>query len=338
LLLRKLIRISGNNRHFRKEIGEVYNILMYVDSGVDDSFALMYALLHPKLNVVGIVSGYGNITKEQSLDNTAYLLKLAGREDIPIIAGVAGPLSGETTRYYPEIHGEKGLGPIQPPPDFKGLKVYDINKVREIIEEYKNDLIIVGVGRQTDLALPFIVYGRDAFKDVNAFYLMGGAFLVPGNVTAEAEANFHADPIAADTVIEKAHNVFIHPLNITNIATIRPAEMDYIAQNSKTPFKDLIKPAYDYYFNAYQELIPGIEGAPLHDVVPLFALTNADAVQYIAKQVRVEQFGRARGKSIADFRPGSKETEEEKSDWIGMRIDVNRFRSDFMKVFLATSF
>lgn len=313
----------------------VYNILMFVDSGVDDSFALMYALLNPKLNVVGVVSGYGNITKEQSLDNTAYLLKLAGREDIPIIAGTAGPLSGELTQYYPEIHGEKGLGPIQPPQDFKGLKVYDIDKIIEIVNEYKNNLIIVAVGRQTDLAIPFILYGKDALKDVMAFYIMGGSFLAPGNVTAEAEANFYADPIAADSVIEKAHNVFLHPLNITNIAIIKPEDIDYLAKNSQTPFRNLLKPAYDYYFNAYKELVPGIQGAPLHDVVPLFALTNPDAVQYLKKQVRIEQFGQSRGKSMADFRPKPEEVEEEKKDWIGMRIDLNRFRDDFNRIFLA---
>lgn len=307
---------------------------MFVDSGVDDSLALMYALLNPKLNIVGVVSGYGNITKEQSVNNTAYLLKLAGREDIPIIAGVAGPLSGELTRFYPEIHGEKGLGPIQPPPDFKGLKVYDIDKIIEIVNEYKNNLIIVAVGRQTELALPFIIYGRDALKDIIAFYIMGGAFLVPGNVTAEAEANFYADPIAADSVLEKAHNVFLHPLNITNKAIIKPEDIDYLAQNSKSPFKDLIKPAFDYYFKAYQELVPGIQGAPLHDVVPLFALTNPGAVQYIPRQVRVELFGGARGKTIADFRPKPEEVPEEKKDWIGMIMDLDKYREDFLKIFL----
>jgi purine nucleosidase len=313
----------------------MYNILMFVDSGVDDSLALMYALLNPKLNVVGVVSGYGNITKEQSVNNTAYLLKLAGREDIPIIAGVAGPLSGEPTKYYPEIHGEKGLGPIQPPPDFEGLEVHDIDKINEIVNEYGNNLIIVGVGRQTEIALPFIIYGKDAYKDVMAFYIMGGAFLVPGNVTAEAEANFHADPIAANSVLQKAHNVFLHPLNVTNIAIITPEDIDYIAKNSKSPFKNLIKPAFDYYFNAYQELIPGIKGAPIHDVVPLFALTNPGAVQYIPRQVRVELFGLARGKSIADFRPKPEEVEESKKDWIGMKIDLDRYREDFIKVFLG---
>jgi purine nucleosidase len=313
----------------------MYNILMFVDSGVDDSLALMYSLLNPKLNVVGVVSGYGNITKEQSLDNTAYLLKLAGREDIPIIAGVSGPLSGELTRYYPEIHGEKGLGPILPPPDFEGLKVYDIDKIIDIVNEYKGRLIIVGVGRQTDLALPFIIYGRKAFQDVLAFYLMGGAFLVPGNVTPEAEANFHADPIAADSVLEKAHQVFLHPLNVTNIATISPQEIDYLAEHSNSPFKDLIKPAFDYYYQAYQKLIPGIKGAPIHDVVPLFALTNPGAVQYIPKRVRVEQFGISRGKSIADFRARAGEEDEVKKDWIGMEINLDLFRKDFLNVFLG---
>lgn len=312
----------------------MYNILMFVDSGIDDSLALMYALLNPKLNVVGVVSGYGNITKEQSVNNTAYLLKLAGREDIPIIAGVAGPLSGEPTVFYPEIHGEKGLGPIQPPPDFKGLKVYDIDKIIEIVNQYKNNLIIVAVGRQTDLALPYIIYGRDALKDVVAFYIMGGAFLVPGNVTAEAEANFYADPIAADSVMEKAHNVFLHPLNITNPSIITPEEIDFIAKNSKSPFKDLIKPAFDYYFEAYKKLVPGIKGAPLHDVVPLFALTNPGAVQYIPRRVRVELFGGARGKSWADFRPKPEEALEIQKDWIGMKIDLDRFKEDFKQVFL----
>jgi purine nucleosidase len=308
---------------------------MFVDSGVDDSLALMYALLNPKLNVVGVVSGYGNISKEQSLQNTAYLLKIAGREDIPIIAGVAGPLSGEFTQYYPEIHGEKGLGPIQPPADFEGLKVYDIDKIIEIVNQYKGNLIIVGVGRQTDLAIPFIVYGPGALKDVIAFYLMGGAFLVPGNVTAEAEANFYADPIAADMVIEKAHNVFIHPLNVTNRAILKPEDIDYLDQNSQTPFKKLIKPAFDYYYDAYKELVPGIQGAPIHDVVPLFALTNPGAVQYIPKQVRIEQFGQSRGKSMADFRPKPEEANEVKKDWIGMKIDLDRFREDFISVFLG---
>ncbi|PWW30138.1 purine nucleosidase [Cytobacillus oceanisediminis] len=313
----------------------MYNVLMFVDSGVDDSLALMYALQHPDINVVGVVSAYGNITKEQSINNTAYLLKLAGREDIPVIAGASGPLSGETAVFYPEIHGEEGLGPIQPPEDFVGLEVYDINKVIQIVNDYKNNLVIVGLGRQTDLALPLILYGKDAYKNVNALYLMGGAFLVPGNVTAEAEANFYADPIAANSVLEKAKNINLFPLNVTNKAIIRPETINFVANNTQSPFKDLIKPAYDYYYEAYKKLVPGIEGAPLHDVLVLSVLTNPDMVKYIPRRVTVELFGRAKGKSIADFRPKPEEEPPETLDNIAIELDVERFVIDFMEVFLS---
>lgn len=315
----------------------MYNVLLFTDSGVDDTLALMYALLHPEINVVGVVAGYGNITKKQVINNTAYLLKLAGREDIPIIAGSSGPLSGELATFYPEIHGPEGLGPIRPPEDLGEVKVYDINKILELVQQYANNLVIIGVGRQTDLAIPFILYGREAFKPVNAVYIMGGAFLVPGNVTAEAEANFYADPIAADQVLEKARNVFLHPLNITNKAIITPGVIDYLAMNSTSPFKDLIKPVYDYYFESYKKNVPGIPGAPLHDVLTVSALVNPNLVKYIPRRVKIELFGKARGMSIADLRPKPETEPEETLDWIGMEADIPAFIEDFTRVFMDSS-
>ncbi|MEH7305404.1 nucleoside hydrolase [Neobacillus drentensis] len=315
-----------------------YNVLMIADPGIDDSFAIMYALLHPKINLVGIVSGYGNTPKEKSVKNTAYLLTLARRSDIPIIAGAAGPLSGQPILYYPEIHGEEGLGPIKPPDTIKNVKVYDINKIIEIVTQYEGDIVIVSVGRLTELALMFILYGNDALKGVNAFYIMGGAFLVPGNITAEAEANFYVDPIAAHMVMEKAHNIYLYPLNITNKAIITPDIIDFLSKNSPTPFRPLLKPAFDYYFNAYQKNVPGINGAPLHDVVPLMALTEPDLVKYIPRRVRVEEFGNAKGKSIADFRPKPDKEPVVTLDYIGMEADIQKFVVNFMEIFLQGNF
>jgi purine nucleosidase len=315
-----------------------YNVLMITDPGIDDSFAIMYALLNPKINLVGVVSGYGNTPKEQSVKNTAYLLTLAGRVDIPIIAGSAGPLSGEPIQYYPEIHGKEGLGPIKPPDTIKNVKVYDFNKVLEIVTQYKGSLVIVSVGRLTEIALMFILYGNNALKDVKAFYIMGGAFLVPGNISAEAEANFYVDPIAANTVMEKAHNIHLFPLNITNKAIITPDIINYLSKNSPTPFKPLLKPAFDYYFKAYQKNVPGIKGAPLHDVVPLMALIDPDFVKYIPRRVRVEEYGNAKGKSIADFRPKPDKEPADALDYIGMEADMQKFTVNFMEIFLQGNF
>lgn len=310
------------------------NVLLFADPGIDDSFAIMYALLNPKINLVGIVSGYGNTPKEYSVRNTAYLIKLGGREDIPIIAGSAGPLSGEPVQYYPEIHGPEGMGPIKPPDTLKDVEVYDFGKINEIVNQYKGNIVVVSVGRLTDLALMFILYGNAALKDVSAFYIMGGAFLVPGNITAEAEANFYTDPIAAHTVMEKAHNVYLFPLNVTNKAIITPQVMNFLSENSPTDFRPLLKPTFEYYYKAYQKNVPGIKGAPLHDVVPLMALTNPEIVKYIPRRVRVEEFGNAKGKSIADFRPKPDKEPSKTLDYIGMEIDVQKYIIDFMKVFL----
>lgn len=93
-------------------------VLFLGDPGIDDSLAIMYGLLHPDIDIVGVVTGYGNVTQEKATSNAAYLLQLAGREDIPVINGAKIPLSGDITTYYPEIHGAEGLGPIRPPKIF----------------------------------------------------------------------------------------------------------------------------------------------------------------------------------------------------------------------------
>jgi purine nucleosidase len=310
------------------------NVLLFADPGIDDSFAIIYALLNPEINVVGIVSGYGNTPKELSVRNTAYLLNLGGREDIPIIAGSAGPLSGEAVQYYPEIHGPEGLGPIKPPDTLKDVEVYDFSKVNDIVNQYKGNIVIVSVGRLTDLALMFTLYGNTVFKDVTAFYIMGGAFLVPGNITAEAEANFYTDPIAANTVMEKAHNVYLFPLNVTNKAIITPEIIQFLSENSTSEFRTLLKPAFEYYYQAYQKNVPGIKGAPLHDVVPLMALSNPEIVKYIPRRVRVEEYGNSKGKSIADFRPKPDKEKLITLDHIAMEIDVQKYIIDFIRTFL----
>ena len=80
-------------------------------------------------------------------------------------------------------------------------------------------------------------------------------FLEVGNVTPLAEANVYGDPIASKIVFHQAKNLLIFPLNVTNKAVLTPNVFDYIQANSKNPFHTIMKPMYDYYFSAYQNLI-----------------------------------------------------------------------------------
>ncbi|MFV8827684.1 nucleoside hydrolase [Alkalihalobacterium sp. APHAB7] len=305
-------------------------ILLFCDPGIDDSLAIMYALLHPDLDVVGIVSSYGNVPQEQATNNVAYLLKLAGREDIPLIGGAKGPLSGEITVYYPEIHGPEGLGPIRPPETIVG-ELLNYNRVFEIIEQYKGELTIVEIGRMTSLAIAFIL-GEEHMKKVKDYFIMGGAFLVPGNVTPVAEANFYGDPIAANLVLSKATNVTIIPLNVTTEAIVTSEVVDYITQFQFNPFTPLIEPIFEFYADAYVELVPGLNGAPMHDVLTLSAVTNRDLVQYVMRPVTVQILAETRGQSVTDFRPGWEPEPTDVLRRVALELNYQFFVHDFVEV------
>lgn len=117
----------------------------------------MYAILDPEIELVGIVASYGNVTQDQATANAAYLIELAGRSDIPVIPGASMPVTEEETVFYPEIHGQEGIGPIQPPENFQ-YRIYPFDMIRHIIEKYKDEVIIVDTGRSTTLATAFILF------------------------------------------------------------------------------------------------------------------------------------------------------------------------------------
>ncbi|MCA1062099.1 nucleoside hydrolase [Rossellomorea aquimaris] len=303
------------------------NILLFADPGIDDSIAIMYALLHPDINLVGIVSGYGNVDKEQATDNVAYLLQLAEQTNIPVIGGATRSCTGESPVYYPEIHGKDGLGPIRPPDTIKG-ELLNFSQIFQLVEEY-HDIVVVDVGRNTSLAMAFMM--DDQFeKKIHEFYIMGGAFFVPGNVTKVAEANFHGDPIASNFVMTQVKNITSVPLNVTNNAIITRKQIEEIQNLSSSPLVKILDKVYDYYFQAYQEMVPGIDGAPLHDVLTLSLVMNPDMGSYLIRNVDVQIVGDNRGQSTADFRVGS--MPEDSTTKIYLSLDYQAFIQDFMSI------
>ncbi|RDI38481.1 nucleoside hydrolase [Falsibacillus pallidus] len=303
---------------------------MFTDPGIDDSIAIMYALLHPGIKLVGIVSSYGNMSKKDATKNIAYLLHLAGKTDIPLIGGATRPLSGKIPKYYPEIHGEEGLGPISPPDYIKG-DLLNFSQVFDIIEKHP-DLTIVDVGRSTSLATA-IVLSSEQIGKIKQFHIMGGAFLTPGNVTEYAEANFYGDPIAVNLFLANYKNITIVPLNATNKGIITKEIAQYIVQNANNQLVSILQPIIDYYIDAYKKLVPGIQGAPLHDVVTLFLLMNPGMGSSISRDVNIERDDKSRGQSIADFRPKSQPSKNNIN--IYMDLNYSKFVEDFIQVMIG---
>ncbi|WP_408006376.1 nucleoside hydrolase [Pseudalkalibacillus sp. A8] len=306
------------------------NVLLFADPGIDDSLALIYAVLNPEINIVGIVPSYGNVTKEQAVQNVAYLLELGKLENIPIIRGAEGPVSGKFTVFYPEIHGPEGLGPIQPPQVISS-EMAPFSDIFTIISRFEGNITVVDIGRNSSLSIAFTLEPAITSM-VSSYVLMGGAFLVPGNVTPVAEANVHGDSIASRNVFAKAKNTTLLPLNVTNYAYVTAEMASIIERASQNPYKSLIPKVLDYYIQAYKRMVPGVPGAPVHDVLTLMALTKPEVCNYVMKSVDVQIDGPAHGLTIADFRNRPKEqpAQPENEIKIAMQLNYNLFYEDFL--------
>lgn len=116
---------------------------------------------------------------------------MVGWEDIFVINGVKIFLFGDIMTYYLEIYGIDGLGLI------KFLKIFLLNIkffciFFDFFEKYKGELIIVDVGRLIILVIVFILE-KLMMKYVKEYYIMGGVFLMFGNVILVVEVNFYGD-------------------------------------------------------------------------------------------------------------------------------------------------
>lgn len=312
----------------------VKKVLFFSDFGIDDNIAIVYAFFNKELQIVGVVADYGNVSKQDALRNAAYIQELTGIRDVPVFAGAELPLTGNPPEYFPDVHGVEGLGPIIPEIDID-VTIENFHGIKEIIEKNPNEIIIVNVGRLSSLAAAIILY-PETMKKVKEFYLMGGAFNEPGNVTPVAEANFHGDPYAANIVLTQAKGrVKIIPLNVTSGAIVTPAlinDLDAHYQSVGSKVGKLVKPMFDYYYKFYKTRTPGLTGAPLHDVLTFWAVVNDEHMTYRDIPVKIiVNIGDAFGQSVGDFR-----NTVNKADYPVHKVAVNFPYTEFIRDFYQT--
>ncbi|WP_096269530.1 nucleoside hydrolase [Paucisalibacillus globulus] len=311
-------------------------VLLFGDIGIDDIVAIIYGYLNDEIDIVGVVTEYGNIPQKNALATVRYLneqvLTIEESQRATLIAGAENPMTAEPVEFFPEIHGEYGMGPITPENVQDGFELENFFTIIDLIDEYGDELYIVNIGRLTSLATMFLLY-PERMKKIKQIYIMGGAFWEPGNVTAVSEANIHGDPVAAQIVLTYAEQVTIIPLNVTKNAIVTPEMVNYIDQNGSV---DIVKPMIDYYYDFYKKRDSSVQGSPLHDVLTLMAVNNEEMFTFEEYPVHVVQAtkGTERGQTIADIRPfGNLEEETEKEIMkhrIAFEFDYREFFRDFM--------
>lgn len=263
-------------------------IILDTDPGVDDALALFLALASPEVQLEAITTVSGNVSVENTTRNALSLLELASRVEIPVARGCDRALLS-TPVEATDVHGENGLGCITlPEPQLRPLEQHAVEVLIEKIMAAPGEITLVAVGPLTNLAVALRREPRLAGA-VREVVIMGGALLVPGNVTPCAEFNIYVDPHAAHVVLHAGWPIRLVSLDTTRRTLLRRELVEQLAASGR-PVPVLMKGMVDYYCDIFggTRRFSAIE---MHDPLCLAAAFRPDLLTWQEAYVDVELTG-----------------------------------------------
>lgn len=271
------------------------------DPGVDDALALAYLLASPEVQLVGIGSVSGNVSALDGARNALDLLGLVGRSGIPVAVGAAHPHTGWFAGGAPHIHGHTGIGNVALPTSAERPVAESAAELLVRLAREHPGLEVVAIGPLTNLALALRLDPQLPAR-VSSVTVMGGAALVPGNLTPVAEANIGNDPEAAAEVLAAPWSVTLVPMDVTMEAVLEESDRTALL-GSPGPLAQTLGAVLDLYFEFYLGTY-GRRCCAVHD--PLAAAIAIGGVQpRTAPRVPVvvdTTSGPGRGQTICDLR------------------------------------
>ncbi len=315
-------------------------LVLDVDTGIDDSLALLYAVASPEAEIIAVTCVGGNVAARQVELNTRAVLELAGRDDVEVALGRETPLR-KPVQIAAETHGPRGLGHAEPPPPRRPLSErHAADVIAEAARDRPGEVTLVTLGPLTNLAVA-LDREPDLPHLLRRWVLMGGAFRAPGNTTPTAEWNIHVDPDAAKAcfaawaeaeeaadaaarpipkplamgldVTERARFVSGDMVRLAVVAGCTPADAARLAGPGEVrmlpigsvrvdPIVAFVADALRFYFE-FHERYDGFYGAFLHDPFAVAAALDPALVRTLPVHVDVEAGpGLAHGMTVADWR------------------------------------
>ena len=164
-------------------------IIIDCDPGQDDAVNILLALAAPEeLDLLGITTVAGNVPLEKTQRNARILCELAGKPEVKVFAGYAGPLERPlVTAEY--VHGREGIdGADIFEPTMPLQEQHAVEFIVETLMASEDDSVtLVPTAPLTNIAAALLQEPNIAPK-IHEIVLMGGAFREGGNVTWQRAA------------------------------------------------------------------------------------------------------------------------------------------------------
>ncbi|MBI2881668.1 MAG: nucleoside hydrolase [Candidatus Tectomicrobia bacterium] len=278
-------------------------ILMDCDPGVDDALALLLALSSPEAQVLAVTTVAGNAPVEVCTRNALRVLAVAAplgarRVRPPVYQGASGPLAGIEGERASHIHGEDGLGDVDPrrypdPPE-SPVPPPAPEALLRWARRSPGELTLVATGPLTNVAIAAQAdpEGARLFRRI---VVMGGAVRAPGNVTPGAEFNAWSDPEALEVLLAQDLPLILVPLDVTRQVVLTKRHLDRLPRDD--PRARLVRDCTRAYMDFHRKA-RGIDGCFLHDPLALGVALDPSFVRMEEMYLQVVTgTGRERGRT-----------------------------------------
>ncbi|HIX15006.1 MAG TPA: nucleoside hydrolase [Candidatus Hungatella pullicola] len=263
-------------------------IIIDCDPSADDALGIMLALASDELEVVGITSVFGVCPIEQSTENAMRILKLEGREEIPVAKGAAGPLSGfiKFDHLYGGADGMSETG--IPQSGLSPVKAKATEWLREKIEVCAGEITILSTGPMTNLAGLLTEYPSVREKICRILTISGSYGVRPDKRgwNPRPSWNVLADPQAASVVMESGVFIQAAGFDVTGLLSNHMTEKILEKGRKDSPRFQFFQKAVEY------NLRNGLE--PFSLLVDSMAVVMAvlpDAFEFMEGKAVVETEG-----------------------------------------------
>ncbi|QBJ98425.1 nucleoside hydrolase [Rhodococcus sp. ABRD24] len=301
-------------------------LIIDVDTGIDDSVALLYLLSREDAEILAVLSTAGNVPAAQVATNNLAWLQLCGADAIEVALGAAAPLT-VPLRTTEDTHGPQGIGyATLPPPTRAPSSRTAAQAWVDLTRTHPGELVGLVTGPLTNLALA-VRMDPDLPRRLRRLVVMGGAFGHPGNTTPVAEWNISVDPEAAAEVfaafsgLPEDRRPIVCSLDVTERIVLRPGHLQRLAELSdSTPVESMsvdedrgtrsaasnplvrhLCDAVRYYFEFHDDHGQGYL-AHMHDPFAAAVALDSSVARYRSATVDVEVGGRiTRGQTVADW-------------------------------------
>jgi inosine-uridine nucleoside N-ribohydrolase len=256
------------------------NVWLDTDIGgdIDDAVALLCAVRHPEINLVGVSTVYGRVDARAWL--VREMLDRSNRPDIPVFPGSAMPLAGEWSPSDAGCYG--GLAPALPP--LSGSDDERMDAIAAAMAALPEPFHLVTIGALTNAA-------RLLDRHAGLAERWQSVTCMAGRLEGSAEYNVACDPLAARQVARRLRPRLVGLEASSN--TLDRLEVEALVDPSD-PASAFLLDCYRKYREAVRPDDPDRAPLTLFDPISLLSLVRPQAFDLQSVRVLVEKDGRLR--------------------------------------------